>query len=436
MSNILFETDTNFEIVDLRARQVLDSRGNPTVEVEVLTLGGGIGIAKAPSGASKGIHEAWEKRDKDDKRFFGKGVFSAVRAVEEEIADSLIGMDSRYQKEIDEELIRLDGTENKSRLGANAIVATSLAVAKAAADTYGMPLFRYLGGVQANTLPVPMMNIINGGKHAGSKLAIQEFMIVPVGGESFFDALRIGCEVYYALKGLLKDKYGKSAINVGDEGGFAPPIDLTEDAIKALLEAIEKAGYSTDAVKLAMDAAASSFYDETKKVYKIDGKEITAGEFIDFYVDLVNKYPIISIEDPFFEEDYESFATLTKKVGNKILIVGDDLYVTNPKRLQKGIEMNATNAILIKFNQIGTLTETIEVIQMAQKHGYKTIISHRSGETEDTTIADLAVAFNTGLIKTGAPARGERTAKYNQLIRIEDLLGDQAYYPGINAFLK
>lgn len=422
-----------FIINRVRGRMVLDSRGNPTIEVEITTIGGGIGRAIAPSGASKGKWEAIEIRDKDDKRYKGKGVFSVVIIVNSEISYLIRGMDSRWQRRIDYTLIRHDGTQNKSKLGANTMIATSLAVAKASANTYGIPLFRYIGGLNACILPTPMMNIINGGKHAGNELAIQEFMIVPVGADKFSEALRIGCEVYYTLKDYLKEKYGKQATNVGDEGGFSPPMSKTREALNALVKAIEMAGYDENDVKLALDCAASTFYDEKNDTYKIDGKRIRKEDLIDFYKDICNEYPIISIEDPLHEEDYEGFATITSELKN-VLIVGDDIFVTNPRRLRKGINMGAANAILVKPNQIGTLTETLRVVHMAKMNGYKTIISHRSGETEDTTIADLAVGLSTGLIKTGAPARGERTAKYNRLLRIEDMLGPSAKFLGIRAF--
>ena len=425
-----------FKIYDIRARQILDSRGNPTIEVEVITTGGGIGLAAAPSGASTGTHEALERRDREDKRFKGKGVYTNLKLVSEVIKPALVGKDARRQREIDYTLIELDGTPQKTKLGGNTIIATSLAVAKAAADTYGIPLFLYLGGVNAHVLPVPMMNIINGGKHAGNELAIQEFMIVPAGADSFSEAIRLAAEVYYTLKDYLKKTYGRNAINVGDEGGFAPPMKKTEEALEALVKAIKEAGYGFDSVSIALDCAASEFFDEKKKVYKIDGKEITREELLDFYKEIVDKYPIVSIEDPFHEEDFEAFAEMTKKLGNKILIVGDDIFVTNLKRLSRGIEIGAANAILIKPNQIGTLTETLDVISLAKSHSYQTIVSHRSGETEDTTIADIAVGLNTGLIKTGAPARGERTAKYNRLLRIEEYLGSQAEFLGFKVFKR
>ena len=424
-----------FEITSINAREVLDSRGNPTVEVDVYTRGG-FGRAAVPAGASKGVHEALEIRD-GGKRYYGRGVLSAVRNVNEVIAPKLIGMDSRNQLEIDNLMIRLDGTKNKSKLGANAILGVSLAVAKAAADTYKMPLFRYLGGLKARLLPVPLMNIINGGKHAGNELSIQEFMIVPVGADKFSEALRIGVEVYHGLRSYLKEKYGLSAINVGDEGGFAPPMGETRDALNALVEAIKRAGYSEESdVVLALDAAATSFYDDEKKTYYIDGKELTSEELLEMYINLTNEYPIKSIEDPFQEEDFESFTELTKRIGNKVQIVGDDLFVTNVERLRRGIEVNAANALLLKVNQIGTLTEAIEAAELAMSSEYNVIVSHRSGETEDTTIAHLAVALNAGQIKTGAPARGERTAKYNELLRIEEYLGSSAKFIGIKVFRK
>ena len=429
-----YELDFNFRIFGVKARQIIDSRGNPTIEVEVVTEGYGVGIFAAPAGASRGMYEAWEKRDKDDKRFAGKGVYTAVKLVNEEVAQALVGMDSRKQFEIDKRLIELDGTPNKSRIGGNAIVATSMAVALAAADTYGLPFFKYIGGLRANLLPVPLMNIINGGKHAGNELAIQEFMIVPAGVDSFSDALRVGCEVYYELKAFLKETYGLNATNVGDEGGFAPPMKKTEEALEALVKAIEKAGYDSSTVAIALDAAASSFYDVEKKVYRIDGKELTEEELLSFYEELVERYPIVSIEDPFFEEDFEIFAEMTRRIGTKVLIVGDDLFVTNPERLRKGISMGAANAILVKPNQIGTLSETIEAVSIAQDANYRTIISHRSGEVEYDAIADLAVGLRTGLIKTGAPARGERTIKYNRLLRIEEMLGSESHFPEFKVF--
>ncbi len=424
-----------FIINRVKGRMVLDSRGNPTVEVEVTTIGGGFGRAIAPSGASVGKWEALEKRDKSDRRYKGRGVYTAVDTVNNIIANLIRGMDSREQRRIDYKMINYDGTENKSKLGANSMIATSLAVAKACSNTLGIPLFRYIGGVSANVLPVPLMNIINGGKHAGNELAIQEFMIVPVGADRFSEALRIGCEVYYELKNYLRDKYGLSAINVGDEGGFSPPMRKTEEALDALIRAIEKAGYTTDEVRIALDCAATTFYDSETGTYKIDGKTLQRMELVDFLVDLCDRYPIISIEDPLEEEDFYGFSVLREKL-KKTIIVGDDIFVTNPKRLKKGIETGSADAILIKPNQIGTLTETLDVVALAKQNGYKIIISHRSGETEDTTIADLAVGLSSGIIKTGAPARGERTSKYNRLIRIEDSLGSASVFLGAKALEK
>lgn len=427
--------DEVFVIKNVYARQILDSRGNPTVQVMVSTEGRGVGVAVAPSGASTGTHEAVELRD-GGKEFHGKGVSKAVQNINNIIAPALKGMDSRRQRSIDRKLINLDGTPNKSRLGGNAIVATSLAVAKAAASTYGMPLYMYLGGRQARTLPVPLLNIINGGVHAGNKLDFQEFMIVPAGFDSFSEALRAAVETYHELKRLLKEKYGLNAINVGDEGGFAPPMESVREALDALIEAIKAAGYTpgTD-IALALDVASSQFFNEKEGVYILEGKKYEWNDLLELYKTLVDEYPIVSIEDPFYEEDFDAFKEITKALGNKILIVGDDLFTTNPERLRKGISKGAANAVLVKVNQVGTLSETMDVIEIARNNGYKAIISHRSGETEDTTIADLAVAFSTGLIKTGAPARGERTVKYNRLLTIEDEL-DEPYYPGFTVFPK
>ena len=421
-----------FKIVLVRGREVLDSRGNPTVEAEVRTKGNGIGVALVPAGASKGVHEAVELRD-GDKRYHGLGVRKAIANIEQVIAPTIKGMDARQQRAIDEVMKTLDGTKNKSKLGANAILAVSLAVAKAAASTLKVELFEYLGGIRARTLPVPLMNILNGGKHAGNKLSIQEFMIVPLGADRFSEALRIGCEVYHELKSYLKEKYGINAINVGDEGGFAPPMEFTEDAINALIVAIKRAGYDPGSdVAIALDAAASSFYSDGK--YFIDGKQLERDELLEYYMTLVDEYPIVSIEDPFYEEDFEAFKEITSKLRGKVQIVGDDLFVTNIERLRKGISVGAANALLLKVNQIGTLSEAMDAAELAFNHGYNVIVSHRSGETEDTTIADLAVALNSGLIKTGAPARGERTAKYNRLLRIEDYLGEEAVFPGWQVF--
>ncbi len=422
----------DFVISNIRGRWILDSRGNPTVEADLFTLGGGFGRAAVPSGASTGSHEALELRD-GGKKFHGKGVEKAVRNINEIIAKELIGLDSRNQALVDATMIRLDGTPNKSRLGANAILAVSLANAKAAADTYGLMLFQYLGGTRARTMPVPLMNIINGGKHAGNRLAIQEFLIVPVGADRFSDALRIGSEVYHSLKAYLKEKYGPTAINVGDEGGFAPPMEKTREALDALVAAIKAAGYEPgEDVMLALDAAATEFFDKEKQVYRIDGQEMTREQLLEFYRKLVEEYPIVSLEDPFHEEDFEGFALATRELP--IQIIGDDIFVTNVERLKKGIEMGAANALLLKVNQIGSLTEAMEAARLAMENKYAVVVSHRSGETEDATIAHIAVALNCGQIKTGAPARGERTAKYNELLRIEEFLGRSAYFPGIKAF--
>ena len=422
-------------IVDVIAREVLDSRGNPTVEVEVLLEDGAIGRAIVPSGASTGAHEALELRDGEEERYGGKGVLKAVENVNQIIAEEIVGMEAFDQVEIDMTLIELDGTENKSRLGANAILGVSLAVAHAAANSLDLPLYRYIGGLTARELPVPMMNVINGGVHADNKLDMQEFMIVPVGADSFREALRMGVEVYDSLKKLLKSK-GLST-GVGDEGGFAPDISTPEEALGLLVEAIEQAGYEPGkAVYLAMDPAASELREDGKYVLKGIGKTLTSEGMVELYEKLIEKFPIISLEDGLAEDDWEGWRLLTERLGNKIQLVGDDIFVTNIKRLQKGIEEKVANSILIKVNQIGTLTETLQCIQIAKKAGYTTVISHRSGETEDTTIADLAVAVNAGQIKTGAPARTERVAKYNQLLRIEEDLGEAAVFPGRNAFIR
>ncbi|MBS7655593.1 phosphopyruvate hydratase [Candidatus Bathyarchaeota archaeon] len=423
--------DKKYLIKKVDAREILDSRGNPTIEAEVITEGGFIGRASVPSGASTGIYEALELRDLDESRFFGKGVSKAVLNVKTKISEALIGMDCRKQREIDEEMIKLDGTKNKSALGANAILSVSLANAKAAANAEGVALHEYLGGVTSVALPIPMMNIINGGKHAGNKLKIQEFLILPVNADSFKEALRMGVEVYHTLKNILKNKYGASAINVGDEGGFAPPMDKTNEALEAIIKAIEESGLKLNKdVWLGVDAAASNFYDEKNGKYSIDNKALTPEEMLEFYKGLIKNYKVFSIEDPFQEEDFESFAQLTKEVGKNTQIVGDDLFVTNIERLNKGISIGAANALLMKVNQIGTLTEAIEAAELAFRNGFKVIVSHRSGETEDSTIADIAVGIKAQEIKTGAPARGERTAKYNQLLRIEEYLGNSAKYWG------
>ena len=420
-------------IIDIYAREVLDSRGNPTVEVEVYTEAGAMGSAIVPSGASTGVHEAVELRDNDEKRFLGKGVETAVDNVNLEIADELVGWDVFDQVGIDNYLIELDGTENKSRLGANAILGVSLAVAKAAADENGQRLFEYIGGVNGKTLPVPMMNILNGGQHADNNVDIQEFMIMPVGGENFKESLRIGTEVFHNLKNVLKSRKLNTA--VGDEGGFAPNLESNEEALQTIVEAIKKAGYEPGKdVMIAIDAAASEFYEDGKYNMAGDNAVRTSDEMIEYYKNLVEKYPIISIEDGLAEDDWDGWNKLTKELGSKIQLVGDDLFVTNVKRLQKGIEMGVCNSILIKLNQIGTLTETLDAIELAKRHGYTAVISHRSGETEDTTIADVAVATNAGQIKTGSTSRTDRICKYNQLLRIEDMLESTAVYDGINTF--
>ncbi|MBK6267242.1 phosphopyruvate hydratase [Marivirga sp. S37H4] len=420
-------------IENIHARQILDSRGNPTVEVEVFTANGGFGRAAVPSGASTGIHEAVELRDKEKSVYMGKGVLKAVNNVNTTIAEELIGFSVYEQNLIDKLMIELDGTDNKSKLGANAILGVSIAVAKAAAQLSNQPLYRYIGGVNANTLPVPMMNILNGGSHADNKIDFQEFMVMPVNADSFSQALHMGTSVFHHLKEVLRSK-GLST-NVGDEGGFAPNIESNEQAIEVVLTAIEKAGYRPgEDIYIAMDAAASEFYDGNKKKYVFGstGEELTSEEMVAYWKTWCDKYPILSIEDGMDEDDWNGWEKLTREVGRTVQLVGDDLFVTNTKRLQKGIDEKIANSILIKVNQIGTLTETINAIRMADKASYKNIISHRSGETEDTTIADLAVAMNSGQIKTGSASRSDRMAKYNQLLRIEEELGEMAYFPGIN----
>ncbi len=420
------------KISHIKAREILDSRGNPTIEVEVWLESGFFGRVSIPSGASTGKHEALELRDKDSQRYYGKGVQKAVFNVNEIIAPQLEGLESSRQIEIDQMLCELDGTENKSKLGANAILGVSLACAKATAEEFGMPLFAYIGGLRARTLPVPFMNVINGGVHADNPLDFQEFMIVPWGADSFSNALRMGAETYHALKSVLKEK--KLNVSVGDEGGFAPQIKSPEEALDYLIKAIEKAGYKPEEdIAIAMDVAASELY-EGKGIYKLPGlgKKMGREELLKFYEKLVTKYPIISIEDPFSEDDPEGFKLITQSLGDKIQIVGDDIFVTNPKRIKWGIEEKLANAVLIKLNQIGTLTETISAVELAYKNNWNCMISHRSGETEDTFIADLAVALNTGQIKTGAPARSERVAKFNQLLRIEEYSGSSAIFAGKN----
>jgi enolase len=418
-------------ITDIFARQVLDSRGNPTVEVDVHTSDGHMGRAAVPSGASTGKHEAVELRDNIKKNYLGKSVLKAVANVNDKMAEEFYGWDVTDQRGLDQAMIEMDGTENKSKLGANAILAVSMATAKAAAQATGLSLYRYVGGSNARTLPVPMMNILNGGAHADNKIDFQEFMVMPVGAKSFSEGLRWGVEIFHTLKGVLKDK-GYST-NVGDEGGFAPDIKSNEEAIETVLKAIEKAGYKPgDQVAIAIDAANSELYDEKTKKYKFHksgGKIMTSDELVEFWAKWCKKYPIVSIEDGMAEDDWKGWKSLTDAIGNKVQLVGDDLFVTNVKRLQRGIKENIANALLVKVNQIGTLSETIDAVTMAQFNNFNTIMSHRSGETEDTTIADLAVALNCGQIKTGSASRSDRMAKYNQLLRIEEELGMNAYYP-------
>ncbi len=419
-------------IFDVHARQILDSRGNPTVEVDIITENGVLGRAAVPSGASTGKHEAVELRDDNKKIYSGKGVLKAVEHVNRQIAEKLKGIDVFEQNVIDQIMIDLDGTENKSKLGANAILGVSLAVSKAAAQESRQPLYRYIGGVNANTLPIPMMNILNGGAHADNKIDFQEFMVMPVGASSFSEALRWGTEIFHTLKGVLKKK-GYST-NVGDEGGFAPNIGSNTEAIEIVLQAIEAAGYKPGhEVYIAMDAASSELYKAEEKMYhfhKSTGDKLSSSQMVDFWTDWAKKYPIISIEDGLDEDDWDGWKSLTQSLGSKVQLVGDDLFVTNVKRLKKGIDEKIANSILVKVNQIGSLTETINTVNMATKNAYTSIMSHRSGETEDTTIADLAVALNTGQIKTGSASRTDRIAKYNQLIRIEEELGDQANFIG------
>jgi enolase len=416
-------------IVDIRARQILDSRGNPTVEAEVLLSDGSHGRAAVPSGASTGAHEAWELRDGDKSVFMGKGVQTAVDNVNEQIADALQGMDATDQAGIDAAMIELDGTANKKNLGANAILGVSLATAHAAAAATGQPLYRYLGGVGARLLPAPMMNIINGGEHADNSVDIQEFMVMPLGFERFSDALRAGTEIFHHLKKVLTDKGYNTA--VGDEGGFAPDLKSNREALDVIMQAIDKAGYKAgEQVWIALDAASSEFYDSSTKKYSIDSKQLSGDEMVDFLADWCSNYPICSIEDGCDEDDWDTWKKLTQKLGDKVQLVGDDLFVTNVERLQRGIDEGIANSILIKVNQIGTLTETIDSIQLANRNNYTAVTSHRSGETEDATIADLAVAMSTGQIKTGSASRSDRMAKYNQLLRIEEMLGDTALYGG------
>ena len=420
-------------IENIHARQILDSRGNPTVEVDIVTTNGILGRAAVPSGASTGKHEAVELRDGDKSVYMGKGVLKAVDNVNELIAPEIVGFSVFEQNLLDKIMIELDGTANKGKLGANAILGTSLAIAKAAAQESGQSLFRYVGGVNANTLPVPMMNILNGGSHADNAIDFQEFMVMPVGADSFSEALRMGTEVFHHLKKVLSDK-GLST-NVGDEGGFAPNIESNEAAIEVVLTAIEKAGYKPgDDIFIAMDAASSEFYNANEKVYHFasTGTKLSSEEMVDYWATWVNKYPIISIEDGMDEDDWAGWASLTEKTGNKVQLVGDDLFVTNVQRLQRGIDEKIANSILIKVNQIGSLSETIDAVNLAKRNNYTSVMSHRSGETEDNTIADLAVALNTGQIKTGSASRSDRMAKYNQLLRIEEELGETAVFPGKN----
>lgn len=417
-------------IIHAFAREILDSRGNPTVEAEVLLDDMSNGVAGVPSGASTGVHEAHELRDGGD-RYLGKGVQKAVENVNEEIADAVAGIEADDQRLIDKTMIELDGTDNKSRLGANAILGVSIAAAKAAAESAGLPLYRYIGGPNAHILPVPMMNILNGGSHADSGVDVQEFMIAPIGAKTFSEALRQGTEVYHALKAVIKDK-GLST-GLGDEGGFAPSVESTKAALDLIVEAIEKAGLKPgEDIALALDVASSEFFEDG--VYKFEGGEHSAEDMAKVYEELINEYPIVSIEDPLQEDDWEGYTKLTAAIGDKVQIVGDDFFVTNPERLARGIEEKAANALLVKVNQIGTLTETFDAVDLAHRNGYRTMMSHRSGETEDTTIADLSVALGCGQIKTGAPARSERVAKYNQLLRIEQELDDAAVYAGRSAF--
>lgn len=418
-------------ITAVHARQILDSRGNPTVEVEVLLEDGAFARAAVPSGASTGEWEAVERRDGDKSVYLGKGVLGAVKSVIEEIAEEVIGIEASDQRAVDAAMIALDGTNNKGKLGANAILGVSLAVAKAAAESADLPLYKYLGGPNAHVLPVPMMNILNGGSHADSNVDIQEFMIAPIGFDNYSDALRAGVEVYHSLKSVLHDR--GLATGLGDEGGFAPNLESNAAALDLIVEAIEKAGYKPgEQVALALDVASSEFYNDG--AYEFESQKKSAAEMSAYYADLVAKYPLVSIEDPLDENDWEGYKTLTEQIGDKVQIVGDDLFVTNPERLARGIENGAANALLVKVNQIGSLTETLDAMELAQRHEYRCMVSHRSGETEDVTIADLAVATNAGQIKTGAPARSERVAKYNQLLRIEEELGDAAVYAGKSAF--
>jgi len=422
-------------ITDVFAREILDSRGNPTVEVEIMLDDGSFGRAAVPSGASTGAFEAVELRDTDDARYLGKGVLTAVDHVNEEIAEEIIGMDASDQRAIDGTLIELDGTENKSSMGANAILGVSMAVAKAAAESTELTLYSYIGGANAHVMPVPMMNILNGGAHADNNVDLQEFMIMPVGAATFAEGLRWCTEIYHTLKKVLQDR--KLATGVGDEGGFAPDLESNEAALAIIVEACNAAGYIPgEQIMFALDPATTEIYDAERGIYTLagEGRELTSAQMVDFWADLAGRYPIISIEDGMAEEDWDGWKLLTERLGKTVQLVGDDLFVTNTERLRKGIEMGVANSILVKVNQIGTLTETLDCIEMAKQAGYTCVISHRSGETEDTTIADLAVAVNAGQIKTGAPARSDRVAKYNQLLRIEEELADSSTFPGMEAF--
>jgi enolase len=421
------------EIISVHARQILDSRGNPTVEAEVILDSGATGRAAVPSGASTGAFEAVELRDGDGSRYGGKGVDQAVEHVRITLAGALTGVDALDQREIDAAMIELDGTPNKSSLGANAILGVSLAVARAAADESGLPLYRYVGGADAHVLPVPMMNVINGGAHADNNIDLQEFMVVPVGAESFAEGLRIGAETFHALKGLLKERGLVTA--VGDEGGFAPDLASNEEAITAILEAAQRAGHRDD-VAIAIDAASTEVYADGRYRLAGEGRELSTAEMVDYLAELCDRHPIVSIEDGLAEDDWDGWQQLTERLGSRVQLVGDDLFVTNVERLQRGIDSGAANAILVKVNQIGTLSETLDAVSLAHRSGYTAVMSHRSGETEDTTIADLAVATNCGQIKTGAPSRSDRVAKYNQLLRIEEELGAAARYPGRRAFAR
>jgi len=425
-------------IEDITAREILDSRGNPTIEVEVLLMDGAVGRAAVPSGASTGVHEALELRDGEESRYKGKGVTEAVYNVNDEIADALIGWDAREQIAIDMAMIELDGTPNKARLGANAILGTSLAIAKAAAHSLGLPLYRYIGGVYAHVLPVPMLNILNGGAHTGwQSTDFQEFMVMPLGAETFSEGLRWGAEIYHTLKSVLKER--NYIALVGDEGGYAPGLKANSEAVEVILEAIEKAGYTPgEQVSIALDPAASEFYESERGVYNLrkEGRELSSEEMVTFWKDWVDKYPIVSIEDGLAQDDWEGWQLMVRELGDRLQIVGDDLLVTNPERVRRAIQEKSANSLLVKLNQIGSLTETIEAVETCHRAGWRAVTSHRSGETEDATIADLAVALNMGQIKTGAPARSDRVAKYNQLLRIEEGLGDTAVYAGWDALRR